>query len=268
MTQPATAEGLLAWVPGHGLIAGLAADTQLLVADSWLVRDGRVRGLDRHRERFLRACGDCGGPTLQQLTDFWQDMTAALPRTGFWFPRVELVAGSLQLRLLLRHAPPLTSEIRVWAAGQPDPRTVPRRKGPDLDTLARVRQRASGQGAGEAVLISPSGVVLEGAVSSVLWWEDDTLCLPPPHLPVLAGVTTGLVQERASRDGVRLAHRERTLDELAGREVWLVNALHGLRSVVGWEGRAMEVGAASRAPEWREWLEGLSEPLPVVASGG
>ncbi|MDQ1040953.1 branched-subunit amino acid aminotransferase/4-amino-4-deoxychorismate lyase [Streptomyces sp. V3I8] len=268
MTQPATAEGLLAWVPGHGLISGLAADTQLLAADSWLVRDGRVRGLDRHRERFLRACGDCGGPSLQQLTDFWRDMTAALPRTGSWFPRVELVAGSLQLRLLLRHAPPPGPDapgVRVWAAGQPDPRTVPRRKGPDLDVLARVRQRAAGQGAQEAVLIAPSGAVLEAATASLLWWEDDTLCLPSPHLPVLGGVTTGLVQEHAVRSGIEPAHRERTLEQLAGREVWLVNALHGIRPVTGWEGRPMEAGAAPRARGWQEWLDGLGEPLPSPA---
>ncbi|MER6137655.1 aminotransferase class IV [Streptomyces sp. NPDC001815] len=263
MTQPATAEGLLAWIPGRGLIAGLAADTQLLAADSWLLRDGRVRGLGRHRERFLRACGDCGGPSLDQLDEFWRDMTAALPRTGTWFPRVELVAGSLQLRLLLRYAPPLAPEVRVWAAGQLDPRTVPRRKGPDLDVLARVRQRAAGQGAEEAVLIAPSGFVLEAATSSVLWWEDDTLCLPPQQLPILSGVTSGLVQEHALRSGIRLAHRERTLAQLAGREVWLVNALHGIRPVASWEGRPMDVGAAPRAKEWREWLDGLMEPLPA-----
>ncbi|MGC5562463.1 aminotransferase class IV [Streptomyces sp. FR-108] len=262
MTQPATAEGLLAWVPGRGLIAGLAADTQLLVADSWLLRDGQVRGLDRHRERFLRSCGDCGGPSLHRLTEFWRDMTAALPRTGSWFPRVELVAGSLQLRLLLRHAPPLAPDVRVWAAGQPDPRTVPRRKGPDLDVLARVRRRAAGQGAQEAVLIAPSGLVLEAATSSVLWWEDDVLCLPPPRLPILAGVTTGLIQEHALSGGIQLAHRERTLDQLAGREVWLVNALHGIRPVAGWEGRPMEAGPAPRAKEWQEWLDSRMEPLP------
>ncbi|WP_328500240.1 aminotransferase class IV [Streptomyces sp. NBC_00457] len=264
MTQPATAEGLLAWVPGRGLIAGLAADTQLLVADSWLVRDGRVRGLDRHRERFLRACGECGGPSLEQLTQFWQDMTAALPRTGSWFPRVELVAGSLQLRLLLRHAPPLAPEVRVWASGQPDPRTVPRRKGPDLDALARVRQRACGQGAEEAVLIAPSGLVLEAATSSVLWWEDETLCVPPQQLPVLAGVTAGLIQQRALQNGIRLAHRERTVAELTGREVWLVNALHGIRPVSAWEGRSMIAGPVVRADEWRKWLDDIMEPLPTA----
>ncbi|WP_330288266.1 aminotransferase class IV [Streptomyces sp. NBC_00576] len=274
MTQPATqaavAEGLLTWTPRRGLTGPDShgcvptVGERLAVADSWLLRDGRVRGLGRHRERFLRSCGDSGGPSPRQLVDFWRDMTAALPHTGEWFPRVELGAESRELRLLLRHAPPLGTGVRVWAAGQLDPRTVPRRKGPDLDILARVRQRAATEGADEAVLIAPSGVVLEGATTSLLWWEDDTLCLPSPQLPVLAGVTAALIQERAQRTGIRVAHRERTLADLDGREVWLVNALHGIRPVKEWTGGTeplMRAGHPVRAAEWRPWLEGLMEPL-------
>ncbi|MDX3457794.1 aminotransferase class IV [Streptomyces sp. ME02-8801-2C] len=274
MTQPATqaapAEGLLTWTPRRGLTGpdthGFvpAIGERLAVADSWLLRDGRVRTLGRHRERFLRACGDSGGPSLRQLIDFWRDMTDALPRTGEWFPRVELGAESRELRLLLRHAPTLGTGVRAWAAGQIDPRTVPRRKGPDLDILARVRHRATTAGADEALLIAPSGVVLEGATTSILWWEDDTLCLPSPQLPVLAGVTSALIQERAQRTGVRVAHRERTLADLAGREVWLVNALHGIRPVTEWTGGGeppLRAGPAPRATEWRKWLEDLAEPL-------
>ncbi|MFI9586644.1 aminotransferase class IV [Streptomyces sp. NPDC052236] len=276
MTTATTAERLLAWNPGHGLapMEDPSSDIRLLVADSWLVRDGRVRGLTRHRERFLHACVDAGGPPLEQLTDFWRDMTAALPRgEGAWFPRVELVPGGrqLQLRLRLRAAPALAPGVRVWAAGQPDPRTVPRRKGPDLAVLARVRRLASisGRGAEEAVLTTPSGLVLEGATSSVLWWEDQTLCLPSPALPILAGVTTGLIQARAAQSGIRLVHRERSVEDLDGREVWLVNALHGIRPVTDWSGtgtgtgRPMRAGPASHAAEWRKWLQDIMEPLPT-----
>jgi branched-subunit amino acid aminotransferase/4-amino-4-deoxychorismate lyase len=261
MTQPVEAEGLLTWHPAGGLSAGPPSDGPLLVADSWLLRDGLVRGLERHRERFLRACGTCDGPPLHRLIEFWQDMTAALPRVGEWFPRIELDATSNELRLLLRHAPPLAADVQVWAVGQPDPRTVPRRKGPDLDSLAQVRKRAAKHGAEEAVLITSSGAVLEGAHSSLVWWEDDALCLPSPNLPILAGVTTGLIQERAARTGIRVAHRERTLEELDGREVWLVNALHGIRPVTEWTGRPMNAGPAVRAVEWRAWLEDIMEPL-------
>ncbi|MFJ5301424.1 aminotransferase class IV [Streptomyces sp. NPDC088350] len=260
--QPVVVEGLSAWSPGRGLTPAGTSGGRLLVADSWLVRDGRVRDLERHQERFLHSCGEAGGPPLSRLLQFWRDMTDALPRTGDWFPRVELAAESGELRLLLRPAPPLGSGVRVWAAGQCDPRIVPRRKGPDLDTLAGVRKRASEEGAEEAVLVTPSGVVLEAATASVLWWEDDTLCLPSPRLPVLPGVTAALIQERALRTGVRVAHRERTVADLDGREVWLVNALHGIRPVTAWMGGLLRTAPAERAPEWQRWLENTAEPLP------
>ncbi|MGC9535373.1 aminotransferase class IV [Streptomyces sp. UG1] len=264
VTRPAVREGLLTWTSGRGLTPGGEAGGRLLVADSWLVRDGRVRGFDRHRERFVRACGECGGPPPRRLVEFWRDVTAVLPRTGEWFPRVELASKSADLRLLLRHAPPLAAEIRVWATGQLDPRSAPRRKGPDLDALAEVRRRASGEGgAQEAVLVAPSGEVLEAATASVLWWEDDTLCLPPARLPVLAGVTVGLIEERARRSGIPVDRRARTVAELDGREVWLVNALHGIRPVTEWTGRAMKAGSAMRAAEWRKWLDDVMMPLPA-----
>ncbi|WP_031053544.1 aminotransferase class IV [Streptomyces sp. NRRL WC-3774] len=265
MTQPVVVEGLSVWSPARGLTPAadaVGASTPLLVVDSWLVREGRVRGLERHRERFLRACGEVDGPPLRRLLEFWRDMTDALPRTGEWFPRVELAPGARELRLLLRQAPPLGAGVRVWAAGQCDPRTVPRRKGPDLAALAGVRERAGGEGAEEAVLVAPSGTVLEAATASVLWWEDDTLCLPPPRLPELPGVTVALVLERAVREGVRVAHRERTVAELDGREVWLVNALHGIRPVTGWTGGPLRAAPATYAPHWRAWLDDIMEPLP------
>lgn len=264
MTQPATVEGLLTWTPAQGLTPTASLGSRLLVADSWLLRDGRVRALERHRERFLRACGECDGPPLRRLLEFWQDMTATLPRTGEWFPRVELGADGKELRLLIRPSPPLGTQVRVWATGQYDPRTVPRRKGPDLDTLARVRGRAVDEGADEAVLVTPSGIVLESATASVLWWEDDTLCLPPPRLPVLPGVTLALIQERARHEGIEVAHRERTVPELAGREVWLVNALHGIRPVTAWTGGPAKAGPATRAANWREWLDEIMQPLPGI----
>jgi branched-subunit amino acid aminotransferase/4-amino-4-deoxychorismate lyase len=140
-----------------------------------------------------------------------------------------------------------------------------------------VRERACGAGAQEAVLVAPSGCVLEAATASVLWWEDDTLCLPPPRLPVLPGVTVALVQERARREGIPVAHRERTVAGLESREVWLVNALHGIRPVTEWTGGPSRTASTKRAPaktvpaktvptkrapEWRTWLDDVMEALP------
>ena len=256
-------ERLLAWSPGRGLRP--AADTPggLLAADSWLLRDGCVRGIERHAERFARACAETGIVPAGDVREFWDEALAALPREGHWFPRAELgIAGPDPLRLRIRPAPAITSEVRVWVSDGPDPRAWPRRKGPDLPALARLRQEAAGHGAQEALLTSAEGLVLESASSSVLWWQDADLCVPAPALPILSGVTSALIQEHARDSGVRVRLRHPSLADLNGREVWLVNALHGIRPVTAWEGVPLNAGPALRATEWRQWLGGLAEPLP------
>jgi branched-subunit amino acid aminotransferase/4-amino-4-deoxychorismate lyase len=279
--------------PDGRLVTDDPLDRPILAADSWLVRDERVRAIDRHRQRFFGACSEAAVVSIDQLHAFWQAALAQLPRTGNWFPRVELCADAVApLRLRIRPAPPIAAEVGVWICDTPDPRTVPRRKGPDLGTLARVRARAAEWGAQEALLTAESGVVLEAASSSVIWWDGDDLCLPSPTLPTLPGVTAGLIRERAERTGIRVAFRRASLAELDDCEVWLVNALHGIRPVTEWLGSARQTGSgrqvgselrsgsgrsgsarktrsvlrpgtAGRAASWASWLTGLALPLPT-----
>ncbi|MFE5118787.1 aminotransferase class IV [Streptomyces sp. NPDC056669] len=253
----------LMWREDGGLTPSRAVpDAALLAADSWLVDDGRVRGLDHHRRRFVAACVEASGDSPARIESFWREAIAALPRTERWFPRVEL-AGPEPARLFLRirPAPPRTANVTVCLTEEFDPRSYPRRKGPDLPLLAHLRERAAARGAQELMLTTSSGLVLEGTTASVLWWEDDVLCLPPPGLPLLAGVTSALIQDRAAELGVRTEHRSRTVQELDGREVWLVNAVHGIRPVTAWLGRPLRAGPALRAASWQSWLDGASDPL-------
>jgi branched-subunit amino acid aminotransferase/4-amino-4-deoxychorismate lyase len=262
-------EGILGWREEDGLVPR-ATDPEgpPLAADSWLVRDGRVRGLDRHRTRFTAACADATGEPAARIDGFWQQAVAALPRTGDWFPRVELTTagdgGATSLYLRIRPAPSRTAGLTVWPSDEPDRRTHPRRKGPDLALLDALRARAAGQGAQEALLTTESGLVLEGATTSLLWWEDETLCLPSSDLPVLPGVTRALIEEHAAELGVPVAHRRRTLTELEGHETWLVNALHGIRPVTAWHGSPLSAGPAFHAPRWQTWLDDLAEPITDV----
>lgn len=260
MTTLGAGEACLDW-HGDRLVAVPAEPGTLLVADSWLVEDGRARGLDLHRQRFAGACAALGVPT----DAFWPDAVARLPRAGQWFPRVELVdvAGKPLLRLRIRPAPERLDSARVWVPGEPDPRRHPRRKGPDLDRLADLRRGGARHGAQEVLLTTPAGVVLEAANSSLLWWEDDELCLPDPELPVLPGVTVALVRRLAERDGVPVRHRARRLADLAGREVWLANALHGIRPVTAWVGADQPVGEAVRCARWRRWWLASAHPISV-----
>ncbi|MEV6122192.1 aminotransferase class IV [Streptomyces sp. NPDC052077] len=252
-----------------------AALPELLAADSWLVADGAIRALDRHQQRFAASCAAFAGLPAPLLGAFWAAMTELLPRgPGTWFPRVELerAAGDAHpdtvhpggVRLLYRQrpAPPLRETTRVWGTTVPDPRRTPRHKGPDLGILAAVRGRAAAAGADEALLVSADGVVHEAVNSSLLWWEGDVLCHPAAELPTLPGVTARLLTEEARRRGVEVAPRRCRLPALAGREVWVTNALHGLTPVTAWTESTLGTGAPARAAGWRAWLEALRTPLP------
>lgn len=254
------------WRSGSGLRPerpDQPAPAALLVADSWLVLDGQSRGLESHRSRFTRACTAAGGVAPLDVGGYWQAMLAVMPRTGAWFPRLELVSGEggRRLRLQVRPAPARQSDVTVLAR-RGDPRRFPRRKGPDLGLLAELGRRAADAGAGEALLTTRSGIVLEGTRSGLLWWENDTLCVVDPALRRLRSVTVELIVRAATARGITVAPRRRRVADLAGREVWLVNALHGIRPVSAWVGSTIEPGAASRAEYWREWWEGAAVSLP------
>ncbi|MGP8304322.1 aminotransferase class IV [Streptomyces inhibens] len=229
--------------------------TRLSLADSWLLSDGRVRRIDLHRQRFLRGCAEVGSVSQETAAAFWQAAIGKLPKAGDWFPRVELPAEEpAELRLRVRPSPARGGPVTVWVSGTTDPRAAPHLKGPDLDALDALRGRAVERGAQEALLTTESGVVLEAGYASVLWWDKEWLCVPSPKLPVLGGVTTAVIQERAAQLGVPIGQRHVPVEELEGKEVWLVNALHGIRPVRSWVGTSIRPGPALRAPEWQKWL--------------
>lgn len=235
-------------------------DDELLVADSWLVVDGAVRWLADHRDRFWASCRDTGVGD-RRLQDFWHAVVDALPRSGRWFPRVEL-SSSGELRLRLRPAPPLGLGISLRCGERGDPRQRPRVKGPDLPLLLRLRAEATQRGADELLLRTTEGWVVEGTTTSLLWWESDILCAPVQEVPSLPGVTSKRLLRRAAELDIAVARMWRQPEELSGREVWLVNALHGIRPVTDWSGLALRPGSAVNAPAWQGWLRAQVSPLP------
>jgi branched-subunit amino acid aminotransferase/4-amino-4-deoxychorismate lyase len=235
--------------------------TALLAADSWLVADGRVRAVDRHWARFTATCAEHGvGPDA--IAALRARVERAVPADGRWFPRVELHADG-QLAVQLRPAPQREPTVVAWLADVPDPRRAPRRKGPDLERLAALRERAAAHGAGEAVLTDADGCLLEGAFTSLLWWEGETLWAIPDDAPILPGITRALLIERARDRGTPVAHRRPAPQELAARETWLVSALHGIRVVTRWTDGGPAAGDAPRAAAWQRMLDDLAVAQPV-----
>ncbi len=230
--------------------------TALLAADSWLVVDGRARAVERHWARFSAACGE-HGVEPEALAALRARVGRDLPAHDRWFPRVELRADG-ELAFTVRPAPPREPAVVAWIADVPDPRRAPRRKGPDLEQLAVLREHAAGHGAGEAVLADADGRLLEGAYTSLLWWEGDTLCAVPDDAPILPGITRALLIELASEHHTPVAQRRPAPDELARRETWLVSALHGIRAVTRWAEGGPAAGDAPRAAHWQRLLDGLT----------
>lgn len=247
---------------------------RLEVADSWLMTDGTVLALELHRSRFLSSIATQGfGPVpvggFRDAAEFWDAAVAAIPRSGDWFPRVELLSHSrdggdpaAQFLFRLRSAPERALSIVLASHDGADPRTAPSIKGPDLASMLRLRTEAQRRGADDAVLLSPLGSVIEGAHTSLLWWRGDTLCAPAPELERIDSVTAKSIITLATALGIDVYYEAVAPAELDGLEVWAVNALHGIRIVTDWIDGPSTAEQPGRLRKWRRLLDTLRKPLP------
>jgi branched-subunit amino acid aminotransferase/4-amino-4-deoxychorismate lyase len=227
------------------------SNLSLYVADSWLSLDGATVALDRHFARFA-ASADAQG-LVRPVDDFLAACRAAIPTAGAWFPRLELtVRGELQLSV--RPAPTRTSDVVLWSAPE-DPRTEPAIKGPDIAALEELRVAARAAGASEAVITSPDGFVVDGATTCLMWWRDGALAVPSESLTRVNSVTVSVLRDIAAAQGISVTEELATAADLAGCEVWAVNALHGIRPALSWvDGPSLCVNA-DRVEQWRGWYE-------------
>jgi branched-subunit amino acid aminotransferase/4-amino-4-deoxychorismate lyase len=233
-----------------------------VVADSWLLEHGRVRGYQLHWRRFADAVRGFG-VAAGRVARFRASVTTALPRSEVWFPRIELHLGPPQrLALRLRPAPPRTAAARGWLWPHPDPRRLPHIKGPDFEALGKIRAAAHDEGADEALLLDESGRVREGAFSTIYWWADGILHTPPADGRILPGVTRQLLLTRCAELGLPVRHRCPTVAELLDSEVWITSALHGIRVLTQINGRPTAPADERRLHEWRAHLDALMEPIP------
>ncbi|MGP4024128.1 aminotransferase class IV [Actinomadura sp. 3N407] len=248
----------LAWSERSGLTSAPEwRPDEPAVVDSWLVAEGRVRGLPMHGRRFLRACAETV-PELPPATVqcFLDAVRRWLPAHGRWFPRIEAYRGpEPRLALWPRPAPePGAGEVTLWIPPDPDPRLWPTVKGPDLRVLAGLRKRAEAAGADDALLYDGGGTILETAHSALVWWRGDELCVPEAGLPVLPSVTRAHLERLAGCWRCPVRSERVDLAELPGLETWTLNALHGLRPVRAWvgaDGRSRAARVSPRAADWR-----------------
>ncbi len=236
-------------------------EVRLAAADSWLVENGRVRALDLHFERFTKAIEKVAPDHVSMLPSFFNAVLALIPQTGDWFPRLEFHSNdsfTYHLHLRLREAPERSDTVTLWTLDEPDPRINPEIKGPDLSLGQQLRRKANLHGADEAVILDRNGHILEGALSSLVWWRDDVLCAPGDDLAWLPSVTREVVFAVAEQAGFKTRTETVTPKQLNGLEIWTLSALHGIRVVTAWDALPDGPGTAEHADSFRRRLKMLS----------
>ena len=237
------------------------SDIKLAAADSFLVENGAVRSLQQHLDRFAGWVTAVSPDLTSALPAFYAAFIDLIPRTGRWFPRLELhlanpgggpSVDSLYVRL--RTAPEQLGELTLWTLDEPDPRLAPAVKGPDLSLCMQLRRKAQLHGADEAVLLDSNGYVAEGALSSLVWWRGDVLCAPDDQNQWLESVTRNEVFAIAESLGIntRLEHAKPA--DLVGLEIWALSSLQGIRAVRDWVGLGSPVGTAVHLEQFQKRL--------------
>lgn len=216
----------------------------LLVADSFRVRVragvAEVRGFDLHLARFAAGVAALPAELRDASTADFEGFLATVPARlaagGAGFPRLEAgidpASGGLAFGVRLRDLPPLGTRIELRTADGVVLAT-PQTKGPNIARLSALNAELGA----EALLLGATGAVLEGATTSLLWWEADTLTVVA-STERIDSVTERLLLRIAAPLGVTSVRRPATPKELKGREIWAVNALHGIRPVATLDGTA------------------------------
>jgi len=254
----------------------------LLVADSFRARTDpvdhvtEVRGFWLHLDRFrdgvltvledrleAQADDDANEDWLELTFEpFMQTVAEQIDRGGKGFPRIELLedddTGELSLNVRHRPLPQLGSTIQLRSTPSSG-LTAVRVKGPNIARFAELNRTLGA----ETLLLDGDDRVVEGTTTSIVWWQDNTLCVSASAERV-GSITELLLVSTARHDGVPVTRASATLAELQTCEVWAVNALHGIRVVTDIDGVAMRTPEARRLRGFRGALDCTWEPvLPI-----
>ena len=232
----------------------------LYVADSWLLADGAVVALDQHFARFAASATAQG--LVRSVHSFTAAVTAALPRQGSFFPRIDLTERG-ELELWIRPSPPLFETVILTTAAM-DVRSEPTIKGPDLVALEGLRSQAREAGADDAVILNSAGNIVDGATTCLVWWRDGQIFMPPAEALRVDSITVQIVRGIAASLGVSVNEEWSTPADLAGTTLWALNSLHGIREVSRWVGQPELLSDPSQLARWRGAYEELRTDIHVT----
>lgn len=258
--------------------------SELLVADSFRVRQNpssgvaEVRGWQYHLDRFAGAAAsalaELDERPSETVDDFVLGAAERVNAFGEGFPRLELWLdpdGTVRWGLSERPLPALTGEVELRSIPLADVEGLAHldRKGPNLERYLELNHEVGA----EALLLDAEGHVVEGATTSLVWWDATGLGHRAASADRVASVTERLVAEAAPHQlpasgstGAAAKPQEPARSsarptEIAACEVWAVNALHGIRVVSHIDGAATREPEPKRLDWFRAVLDHSWEPV-------
>ena len=146
-----------------------------------------------------------------------------------------------------------------------DPRTAGTKASNYLTSLLAVHE-AKQKGGYEAVLLGPSGEILEGATSNIFVARGERIRTPPLSSGILAGITRATVLDVAAGEGIEVT--EDTLfpkDLYRADEVFLTSTLRELIPIVRVDGA--KVGSGRPGPLTRRLYDAFQKRVHSVKGG-
>jgi len=118
----------------------------------------------------------------------------------------------------------------------------------ERELFAAALDEAREAGADDALLLTGRGEVAEAAIWCIFWWEGCRLCTPALDLGVLPSIARSRIEELAGP----LTERRMLRGALAGRSIFLGNALRGVVEVAELDGAPVPADPATAAV--RRWF--------------
>ncbi|MER7661701.1 aminotransferase class IV [Streptomyces sp. NPDC096193] len=187
------------------------------------VRDGRVRGLALHLDRLDAATREYLGRTGLDGERVRAEIRQALAASGRDDASVRVHVhwpdgdSRATLKVTVR-GPQVAATGPLRLISVPYVRHTPRIKHLDGAVQNRALDEAEARGADEALLTTPEGLVTEGAITNIAFWDGEHVIWP--DAPCLRGMTMALLEPRLPS-----VRRVVTLGDLPGcRAVFVTNS--------------------------------------------
>ena len=205
---------------------------------SMQVRDRAVQGMELHRKRLEAATRELFGSELdfpsvrEQMRQAVADNADCTLRATVFSPGFDYrnPTGSFAPEVLISLSPPSPARTRsLRAKSFPFQRPLPHIKHVGTFPLFHYRRLALGQGFDDALFVDATGMVSEGSIWNIGFWDGERVVWP--EAPALRGTSEQLLQSGLRELGVGQVIREVRLPELAGLRAAFASNASGIQLI-------------------------------------